>query len=528
MANIFGVNVETPQEQQARLLEQIQMGQKNLQNVNQQFGYNLAIALSQSFGGLGKKRRATEERVEAISMAGAEAEQSLGRARALEQGAQQQTLQNADRVYQAALNQGMPQQQASQIRSDYMNQYQQTSETFKRGITEQELAKMTGKIIKEGGVSNYQAQQLANANVITALTKLGGTQNLALAAQYRQRSQQMAVEEEQRLLESQKLKAGIRSSESAIEVNESRLMASRPLEELTQMLQSETSPAKRAQLKGHIEERKRARAKEDRLEMQAVQAAAREERRVSVAEQDLTLQEEKEERLSQKLGSSDAKSLVKTNEQWEEQQMFLSENDQTLQAVARAQASRTLPLAGKALQINEEAKQISGITDEDVSIAYKLRAKTAITRALSLRGPGQVSNFEFAHYLSAVPSKDANAETWKEYLRLDSWLRAENQAYAEFRADYISGVEMEGVPSSGGKPRGSKGLLAALKSQGPAVAARVEEEYSRENWDTKYNSYVQQFSPDGGPVEQPVAPAVEEPEQPETREERRRRLLEGG
>jgi hypothetical protein len=66
VANIFGAKMETPQEAQQRMLEEIAMGSRQFQgDPNAQFGYNLANAISASFGGRRKQLKDADERAKA-------------------------------------------------------------------------------------------------------------------------------------------------------------------------------------------------------------------------------------------------------------------------------------------------------------------------------------------------------------------------------------------------------------------------------------------------------------------------------
>jgi hypothetical protein len=116
MANIFGVDIETPQEAQQRILREIQASGRNLKNTNQQFGFNLATALSQTFGGMAKAREGRENQQSAL------AEGQNKRQEILNDGGNEFDAEMAGRAHAAALIRKLPGDEnealANQLRDD--------------------------------------------------------------------------------------------------------------------------------------------------------------------------------------------------------------------------------------------------------------------------------------------------------------------------------------------------------------------------------------------------------------------------
>jgi hypothetical protein len=209
MANIFGVNIETPQEQQQRQLAEMLAGQRSIKNAHERFGFNLANALSASFGGLKKQRKTKEEQFDAIAEGQAAADEQF----AASNLAKQEAERNAVQVFEAHIANGSDEATAQQAAQAVLANTAGNEQQIRESITVENINQRKAQAIA-GGADPLAARQLAMAETAARLRELGGAENVQLANQISSAMVAEQVATRTRKLEEAKLKADTAKAEA--------------------------------------------------------------------------------------------------------------------------------------------------------------------------------------------------------------------------------------------------------------------------------------------------------------------------
>jgi hypothetical protein len=494
MANIFGIDVESPQEAQERILRE-QLGRMKAmgpQSSAGRFGQQLGRVMSEMFGGDRKSLDQARDRAKALS--GAE---RTGRVKAADeaivregqqrnQTIQSQMEQNAQRqLQQMAAGGAHPDEIAAEAQA-YPARIQQALAASTQS-TEQQRAKLlqddSADFIRETidfnvankGMSEITAKQYARAEAAVRLDKLPGEQNKILAQQLRDANTIEMRQDKVRQAEMAKLKAQTDSAEAATAVSNRSLLETLSIEELEVKREMALEAGEDASpFDGLIKEKR----EEQRLARETLE----------MKREDLRLRQKKEERIANQLNTTEFGYLKTQNEVYDASRDMQRSAERAKTQLDRAErAGRS---AGKPLDVQEQMKEYAGMQDADISVAQKALSERAMQRAFSLKQAGAMSDAEFEAYMTAVPPANASYEQWNEFLRLDAIVGKKAAARAAFHADYLGGTSMsEAYPgiSDSNYPRGMEGLNQAWRQYEDQIYADIEEQYSRENWGAANN-----------------------------------------
>jgi hypothetical protein len=212
MANIFGLDIETPEEAQRRVLAETIANRKSLGgNVNAQLGFNIADALMRAFGKGGAKQVTEARKRQEILNDG----RRSGDAQFI---AKQEAEEHAVQVYQAHLLSGGTEEEAQQAAQAVLQTTQGRIQQLTKA-TEQEVMRERAESI-EAGASPVNAELLAMASGASKLREMGGAENIALANQLNSRMTELQLQKRNSDAEYNKHLAQTRKAEEDVNASQ--------------------------------------------------------------------------------------------------------------------------------------------------------------------------------------------------------------------------------------------------------------------------------------------------------------------
>ena len=381
--------------------------------------------------------------------------------------------------------------QAQNVRQQFgFNLAQALGATFGRNREQenavaQQKAASVGQRVKNAHISNgssaVDAELASRAAAAAHIRAIGGADNIALANQITEGTTDLLIQQEQRTLQTNKLKAETKAAEARSAREQRAVFEELSLGELKELQKDPTLAAAYGvdprQLAGQI-------ADVELLQKRADEKFELERNKADIARKNQELAQKREDRIANALNTTEFGIVKKSDQQYNESKDMEDSAVFANEALNRAEAAGRS--AGKALDIAEQVKKFAGTEDEDITVAQKLLSERAMKRAFSLKQAGAMSDAEFEAYMTAVLNASSSAPAWREFLRLDALTGAKGAIQAAFMSDYIAGLDMPqyiGIVDTD-VPRGLEGAGNAWRLHRDDAYAVINEKYSRENWGT--------------------------------------------
>jgi hypothetical protein len=467
MANILGVNIETPQEQQERLLKQQLAALKTMQNPTQQFGYNLAMALSQSFGGLKKKREEGESRMRELT----EAEAHGRRKVAIEEQDKMKAAQSeqirqhfAQLEAQGQVAPGQGAQMAAQAASTSAQAIDQQKSQMLQQETQQDVQAAYDHYSKKEDFDPFRAKQYARAEAASRLRKLGDSESLKLAQQLSDmNTQEMAASRDAELKRSH-LKADTKVKEAQVEVTNRAQLEAKTIGELEtqrelmrqrgQSTEAITAVIEDKKTKGYIpvdglDAERLGLTPEQLAKINTPYGLPKDTVRLLLEQKRLTLADEAAEAKRNQLPNTSIKQLEKSAEN-----SFTAANNARQAARLRNEVESVARLAGVAGSGQKVFDTLFGTDKDRVQVRAELSG-LLLGEALRNKPPGPISEGELKILLDTVVDANADANQIAEALYKIEIANRYAEEYELAKANWMS-------PKSEENPTGGNRTLAGF------------------------------------------------------------------
>jgi hypothetical protein len=500
MANILGVNIESPQERQERLLKQQLATLKTMQNPTQQFGYNLAMALSQSFGGLKKQREATETRLKEMT----DAEQDGRRKVAIEEQNTMKAAQ-AEQIRQhfarmeseGQIAPGQGAEMAAQAATQSAQAIDQQSSQMLQQEAQTDVQRAYDHYSQKEDFDPLRAKQYARADAALRLRKLGDPESLKLAQQLSDMNTQEMVQSRDAELKRNNFKADTAVKQAQVEsANRNQLVAKTigELETRRELMQQRgedteeiTAIIEDKKTKGYIpvdglDAERLGLTPEQLAKIQTPYGLPKDTVKLLLEQKRLSLVDEAAEAKRNQLPNTSIKQLEKSAES-----SFTAANNARQAARLRSEVESVARLAGVAGSGQKIYDTLFGADKDRVQVRAELSG-LLLGEALRNKPPGPISEGELKILLDTVVDANADANQIAEALYKIEIANRYAEEYELAKANWMS-------PKSEENPTGGHRTLGGFTQH---WRGQQESVYSQLQKDNPYTPMKDEASPPPG------------------------------